>query len=504
MSLFTDLNEPGVAGVDYGNRVLLVQAFLAFENRHDVFSRNVDGMHDWHLLRKWLFDSVCKQVRRFEFGGHPDFHAQFSKANIARSLPRLLMQLGESRSGIETGVREGKKVVFLGNWKKTAGSNGVCNVFLEDLARDLADDCSILERPHKLAHVKDSLEDLTIYTDILEARWLVALATRKWEKASRCVLSDLAELVGLLECEFDVEIDREALAKRTSYVVTGYYALSKSFCEIFSRWQPECVVEVEHYSVFCLVCNEVLHELGIPVIELQHGQIGPGHIAYNLDAPDCGRYLPDRIAAFGQYWIDECVVPDRDRRMIAVGSIPLERGLKASFDIEKEQVDEHVPFVLVVSQGYDNGAVSSFVCDLARDPRANEYRIVVKLHPSERNSWRVVHPELTEVGTRVEIAETGDIDWYLQRATVVVGISSTVLFEAIAYRKRVFILDTVDSEIAQPLMRSGAAELVKDASEFVGRMSVEVESVSDSLKSYVWHEAALENTERLVRGFLES
>ena len=53
------------------------------------------------------------------------------------------------------------------------------------------------------------------------------------------------------------------------------------------------------------------------------------------------------------------------------------------------------------------GAVSSFVCDLARDPRANEYRIVVKLHPSERNSWRVVHPELTEVGTRVEIAETG-------------------------------------------------------------------------------------------------
>ena len=145
MSLFTDLNEPGVAGVDYGNRVLLVQAFLAFENRHDVFSRNVDGMHYWHLLRKWLFDSVCKQVRRFEFGGHPDFHAQFSKANIARSLPRLLMQLGESRSGIETGVREGKKVVFLGNWKKTAGSNGVCNVFLEDLARDLADDCSILE-----------------------------------------------------------------------------------------------------------------------------------------------------------------------------------------------------------------------------------------------------------------------------------------------------------------------------------------------------------------------
>ena len=214
--MFTDLNEPGVAGVDYGNRVLLVQAFLAFENRHDVFSRNVDGMHYWHLLRKWLFDSVCKQVRRFEFGGHPDFHAQFSKANIARSLPRLLMQLGESRSGIETGVREGKKVVFLGNWKKTAGSNGVCNVFLEDLARDLADDCSILERPHKLAHVKDSLEDLTIYTDILEARWLVALATRKWEKASRCVLSDLAELVGLLECEFDVEIDREALAKRTS------------------------------------------------------------------------------------------------------------------------------------------------------------------------------------------------------------------------------------------------------------------------------------------------
>ena len=99
MSLFTDLNEPGVAGVDYGNRVLLVQAFLAFENRHDVFSRNVDGMHYWHLLRKWLFDSVCKQVRRFEFGGHPDFHAQFSKANIARSLPRLLMQLGESRRG---------------------------------------------------------------------------------------------------------------------------------------------------------------------------------------------------------------------------------------------------------------------------------------------------------------------------------------------------------------------------------------------------------------------
>lgn len=50
---------------------------------------------------------------------------------------------------------------------------------------------------------------------------------------------------------------------------------------IIKSISPKVIVEVVGYETNKMIINEIAHEMGISTIELQHGVIGRGHIAYN-------------------------------------------------------------------------------------------------------------------------------------------------------------------------------------------------------------------------------
>ncbi len=267
---------------------------------------------------------------------------------------------------------------------------------------------------------------------------------------------------------------------------------------LFSEINPKCVVEIEHYSVFCLICNEILKRCDIPIIELQHGQIGSGHIAYNGIASGYERCLPTEIATFGAFWGDQCVVPDGSVIFSAVGSVPLEHGPFRKSGSVRPSVCK--ASLLVVCQGNDGGAIDEFVSSILRDSRADAWEIVVKMHPSEVNSWRITHPRLAVEKNRVSIATEGAIGDYLSNCDAVVGISSTALFEAVAYDKPVFVLETIDSEIAEPLVEIGAAVSIKNGHDFLDAYA-DRKKFSSSLKGYIWKGGAAENVCELIESY---
>lgn len=484
---------------DYKNRIVLVEKFQKIEQNSNLFCRSVNDFYYWHLFRKWIFDEICKEIRGFEFGGHPDYHAQFSIKNITKKSCSILLNIFRSLFCLFRKEVPEIDVLFLGNWKKTVEDGQVKNIFLDDLISKIEDaniKYCIFERPNQMKHVEDKHEKKTYLTDYLEFCWAISIAKKKWSKEYKSVFEDITLTVSELEKIFGIKIDRKKLFKRVKYVTSGYYELTKLLVKVFKKWRPDCVVEIESYSVFSLICNGVLKELNIPIIELQHGQIGSGHIAYNLSGIGCERYLPTCIACFGQYWIDDCSLPGKGRLMVPTGSIPMENNLRY-FTQESKKSNR----ILIILQGNDGGSLDKFVEELLQLGATHNYEIVVKLHPSESSSWRKIHPKIASLEKQVTVVSGGDIGRYLNDSLAVVGISSTVLFEAIAFEKKVFVLNTIDSEIVNALVEKGIARSVESGKQLLEYLDTDNcnNHWCNSAKSYVWQNHASQNITNLIK-----
>lgn len=381
----------------------------------------------------------------------------------------------------------------MGNWKTSLSDSGVVSPFLDKLIPNLHEETFVFERPHNLSHIKNPRIPNVCYTDYLEFCWAASLLMRRYERDAEATWFDMEPFASKFDSHFDVQIDRESLRKRIRYVVTGERVLGRGLERFFRTSRPRCIVEIEHYSVFCLIANLVLNKLEVPVIELQHGQIGPGHVAYNGIASGYERRLPKAIATFGDFWGDSCTVSEKANRFVSTGSILLECN---QLENDSENT-KRKKCLLVVCQGNDGGSIDSFVANLIKDPRSKQWRIIIKMHPSEARSWRKVHPAIAAIHSHVEVATEGTIGKYLSMSEAVVGISSTVLFEAIAYKVKVFVLNAIDSEIAKPLVDIGAAVAISNPSDFFE--SCEGHHWLDrSTEEYVWKNGAVGNICALI------
>lgn len=481
------------------DRVEFVKFFTEFERRNDLFDRKAGGVYYWHFLRKWVFDLALSRIRTFEFGGHPDYKNQLSATHLLSKAVSLIRNSAKSFFSLHSNRYNDKEILFVGAWKKIEQNGEVINFLLEELGNDLKDSCLILERPANLVHKKDSLGDVVIFTDYLEVLWGASLKLGRYKHQANQVKTDVFEVISKLENELNIKVDRSSISHRVDYVVAAYYSLSKQLEKFFLRINPKCVVETEHYSVFSLVSNGVLKQLEIPIIELQHGQIGQGHIAYNISASNSQRYLPDKIAAFGKYWIDQCELPDIERLMVPTGSIPLQRDINRLHKLssKKQKIKRSNKVLLVISQGYDNGIIDNFISSCAKAEFLKDWKILVKLHPSEVLTWRHVHPALAS-NNHVEIITSGSSNWYVVNSDAVVGISSTVLFEALAFQKPIFVLDSADSKIAEPLVSLGVACRIVNADGMVDFLE-NFNNMKEFDSEYYWKSNALSNVEMLIK-----
>lgn len=182
---------------------------------------------------------------------------------------------------------------------------------------------------------------------------------------------------------------------------------------------------------------QLLHEGDIAVIEAQHGIVYPWHVAYNYppsilrnrDHP-ARRYLPDVMLMFGEYWANEVRMPS-EKRVIGFPKIALKQQEMSGTSADEYQI-------LIVSQWTVTDTLIPIALDLAK--ALPDYRLIYKLHPIESTTPERFYA-LRDI-RNIEIAADGDIHALIASSAIVVGINSTVLFEALAFPdKRVFYLD---------------------------------------------------------------
>lgn len=182
------------------------------------------------------------------------------------------------------------------------------------------------------------------------------------------------------------------------------------------------------------------HERGVEVAELQHGWIGSSHAAYNFGAamrePDMVRCLPDTLLGYGEYWGRDIRFPGR---FVPIGKPTLDRTV-----LEVRPWDERPQNVLFVSSNFEHDLVDSALLAV-REALPADWNLVLRPHPVERATAAHRHAAvLSREGITLDLSVDGGEA--LSQSRAVIGFSSTMLFEALAYGCHTAVLDSVLAE----------------------------------------------------------
>lgn len=166
---------------------------------------------------------------------------------------------------------------------------------------------------------------------------------------------------------------------------------------------------------------------GVVVAEPQHGWIGAAHPAYNFGDimwdEDFAGLLPDVLLTFGEYWARDLRFPGE---VIPIGKPQLEDAAADVTPFAKRPLE-----ILVASSVSHPAATERFVLRLSRLLPVG-WLVRFRPHPSERDLIAERYPGLA-ADSGVVIDTEKDLYRSLRRARVVIGVDSTVLFEALKF-----------------------------------------------------------------------
>jgi hypothetical protein len=101
-------------------------------------------------------------------------------------------------------------------------------------------------------------------------------------------------LDGVQEMEAAIKMGAEI---NTQHLAKRFHVQYKVFKHLLKRWRPKLVVVVNSYTNMAYV--KAAKDLGIPVVELQHGVINEKHYAYQIRFKPERSYYPDYLLSFG-------------------------------------------------------------------------------------------------------------------------------------------------------------------------------------------------------------
>jgi hypothetical protein len=171
--------------------------------------------------------------------------------------------------------------------------------------------------------------------------------------------------------------------------------------------------------------------LGIECIEFQHGLIASNDLYYVYHeqfAPVIGKsFFPEKILVYGPYWkrILENGCEYHSHQIHVAGDYLYRLPENTIESIEKENL------VLVCAQKNMHNDYTSYLRVLMKHVADNtEWKVIVKLHPLEKN--KDAYYALADLGVEIRDIET-PLDVLLKRCKIHISIYSTTFYDALGY-----------------------------------------------------------------------
>jgi hypothetical protein len=272
---------------------------------------------------------------------------------------------------------------------------------------------------------------------------------------------ELADLAGRLGAQLGAAPSAQALTRRARTAVLSHLGLQPSLDHLLEHVQPRLVVNVVGYRLVHQLLTLRARDHGIPVAELQHGTIGAAHAAYNFSPGRRPDAFPDYLLTFGDVF--RAITPGLPLPAAAVR--PIGYGW---LDLQQHAFPRHAPSagprrVLFLSQRDIGERLSQLAVELQNRLPQGSAQLVYRLHPSEAVGWRERYPALAASAIVVEEASARALYAAQADADVQVGVYSTALIEGIAFGLDTVLVALPGHEQLSFLLERKLARCVDDA-----------------------------------------
>jgi hypothetical protein len=438
--------------------------FVDVERREGLFRRELGGVRYWHLIRYWLFNDLV--LPHYMSGGvmHPDdlAEARPPETLAGRVKVRAAHVLGRLRDltvcSPDVAFRP-RRVLFMMTPRMAAMEDGrEGTVMLDFVAPLLKSSYALWEHGRPCGYTRQPFSRKVFHLPYLRQRRAVVLAPSGRFAADAPRRRAEAEALSDIFCRaygFPFE------SGRVWWMIDEVLRFREIYYPLYRRWLRRLGVRALVLSVpevhNSAIMTEAAHELGIPVVELQHGTVYPEHMVYSLGERG-SVYSPDYFLAWGEHWAGQ-LTNYPNIAVVSVGYPYLDHFAQVC---PRRQRGHGEPLrVLFVSQGGIGADMSRMALELSRRLRPEKCRVVYKMHPNESMTWRSLYPHLA--GSGVEVVSNDDKNIYqcLSDADVTVGTNSTALVEGFMWGVPALVLRFfLAAETMGEYCKAGLAEFV--------------------------------------------
>ena len=393
------------------------------EDKYDLFNLEINGTHPWAAFRMDLYYEIGKKHKIFD----KDLNMKLSRIekviNFFRLLKRSLI------NNLHSNLHQVNALVF-----SHARSKVVNKKFIDPYTYYLKEDLiknntSFLEfeSPYKGKHLREKKSYKRYLDSILIFRNIKNLFVNiKITKKDKQILDNLSTEIKFNNDDLNI---RDFLIRNTRKFIPTY----EFYYNLLKKTQPKKIYLIVSYGRGELI--KAAKDLGIEVIELQHGTFSKYHLGYSFPEKVNTQYFPDKFYVWNDYWKTLINFPIPLDKVIIFPFEYLEIEKKKYIHVKKEESS-----LIIFSQG---GITEKIVEKIIENiTYFQKFNIIFKLHPNEyhmiskyKNLIYLQKKYNIKIVTNINLYE------YLAKSEYQAGVFSTALYEGVEFNCKTILLD---------------------------------------------------------------
>ena len=412
----------------------IIDSILRFEEQNKINEREVCGLKYWSLIRTFVLNDLITGIKQLSH--LCDASQKRKKLNLY-----ILKRSFFNKKDIN------KYILLITDTRRILQGKKYESVFTDELEKILREKYSTItleepswvdKNPIRQAHPTPALTENLKYVDVYEIKALIIKRLFKIfrKKQTKLIRNEIDNLFKLMEEKFKVNLS--SIRDQYSDDLIYFLTMRKTYTRLIKKINPRCVFIYFRGFKFKALATSILNELGIKVIEVQHGTIVEDDpIARKTYSTIGWTSKPDYLFAFGEKQVNEKNLIYTRENIKYVGNLFLEKKLEQEYMCPTEFI-QGKKYILIISQSVIGEYLSKFAVELAKKLESNnEYVIVFKYHPNEAGR----NYENLERNNIIQIRDSNkEIYQYQKYAYAQIGVFSTALYEGISFGLQTFVL----------------------------------------------------------------
>lgn len=457
---------------------MISEQFLEFENKKRLFEDSIEGFQYWPYIRFEVYTWTSSNVQR-------KYDEKSKRKNLQDKAKGVIWKFWLALSHNTFKCHKHVDVLAMGYPRWIKNQNGVLlDPYVEYLTKHLTWSSQVIERYLPAYKNYDSKTGYRVYTEDAE---LISKIRAYFlsKKKKRLIFNKCKTISDYIKDEFGIDIDINLIMRKMIKSYTMWITYRKKYQKLLIRTTPFCILEAPGYSDSSQIMNEIAKEMSIPTIEIEHGWISENNIPYNYIDEINIKSFPEHIFVCSEYQKTNVRFPIPSENIHVVGFPFLEE------QVEVNKLKNKNTILLLGNVMYLGDAINKFAIRLVKYIKDSsiDYKVVFKAHPKDP-CQSCDYDKLRENSDIVEIVSgTHDKSVYdcLGNASIVIGTSTSTLYEAKAFGGRVYILRAPDSEIMKNFVEQGYSIFINNPEDIF-------HNHTENLKKDLWPLNALEKS----------